>query len=136
MVIATADDLYGQDNTLTILWTPSHEEVEGNEQADGEARLAAEVGRERAEPDYLREASLSHLLRETTEARSRVTSTRIRDHVGRRHRYSPPPGGRIRRGFARVRKELAGRFYQMLSGHAATAEHLVRIGQATSDRRW
>ena len=39
-------------------------------------------------------------------------------------------------GLARVRKELAGRFYQLLSGHAAAAEHLRRVGQAPSDRCW
>ena len=33
-------------------------------------------------------------------------------------------------------KELAGRFYQLLSGHAATAPHLLRIGQAPNDRCW
>lgn len=27
-------------------------------------------------------------------------------------------------------------FYQLLSGHAATAEHLVRVGQAASDKCW
>ena len=31
---------------------------------------------------------------------------------------------------------MAGRFYQLLSGHAATAEHLVRIDQAATDRCW
>ena len=58
---------------------------------------------------------------------------RIREHVGRRHRYRPPPGGRMRRELGRVRKELAGRFYQLLSGHATTAPHLQRFGQAPSE---
>ena len=40
----------------------------------------------------------------------------------------------MKRDLNRTRKELAGRFYQLLSGHAATAEHLVRIGQAENDR--
>ena len=35
-----------------------------------------------------------------------------------------------------VRKECAGRFYQLLSGHAATAPHLKRIGQVRSSRCW
>ena len=38
---------------LTIRWTPSHEGVEGSEQADGMARRAAEGEGERAERDYL-----------------------------------------------------------------------------------
>ena len=74
-------------------------------------------------------------MRKTTEARSHATSTWIRDHAKRKHRYRPP-GGRLRKGLARVRKELTGRFYQLLSGHAATAEHLARIGQAPSNRCW
>ena len=42
----------------------------------------------------------------------------------------------MRKALARARKELAGRFYQLLSGHAAVADHLVRVGQATEDRCW
>ena len=41
-VIATVDDLYDRGNTLTVRWTPSHEGVEGNEQAGEAARHAAE----------------------------------------------------------------------------------------------
>ena len=52
--------------------------------------------------------------------------------MGQRRRYRPPPGGKMRKGLARVRKELAGYFFQLLSGHAATAEHFTRIGQAAS----
>ena len=39
----------------------------------------------------------------------------------------------MRKDLNRAPKELAGRFYQLLSGHAATAEHLVRVGQARSE---
>ena len=42
----------------------------------------------------------------------------------------------MRRELGGVRKELAGRYYQLLSGHAATAPHLQRFGQAPSDRCW
>lgn len=48
----------------------------------------------------------------------------------------PSTRGKLRKGLARVRKGLAGRFHQLLSGHAATAEHLGRVGQASSDRCW
>ena len=59
-VIATVDGLVDRGNTLTIRWTPAHKGVEGNEQADEAAKAAAEGRRERAEPAYLLEASLSH----------------------------------------------------------------------------
>ena len=39
----------------------------------------------------------------------------------------------MRKELGRCPKELAGRFYQLLSGHAAVAEHLVRVGQADMD---
>lgn len=37
---------------------------------------------------------------------------------------------------AKTKKELAGRFYQLLSGHAAMTEHLRRVGQPPTDRCW
>ena len=37
------------------------------------------------------------------------------------------------KALTRTRKELAGQYYQLLSGHAATAKHLLRVGQASSD---
>ena len=42
----------------------------------------------------------------------------------------------MRRELRGVRKERAGRFYQLLSGHAATAPHLRRIGQISTDSCW
>ena len=42
----------------------------------------------------------------------------------------------MRKELGKVRKELAGRFYQPLSGHAATAPHLQRFGQSPSNRCW
>ena len=38
----------------------------------------------------------------------------------------------MRNALNRTRKEVASRYYQLLSGHAAVAEHLVRVGQATN----
>lgn len=72
--------------------------------------------------------------RKTTETWSKATRERIRDHVGKRHRCLPPPGSRLHKSLGRVRKELASCFYQSLSGHTATGEHLVGVGQAL-DRR-
>ena len=115
-------------------WTPSHEGIEGNEQADEGAKLGADERGERASPPYVGEASLAHLKRVTTEARSKATAEWIHNRSGRHRRYRPPKGGKMRKELNRTRKELAGRFYQLLSGHAATAEYLVRIGQADSDR--
>ena len=42
----------------------------------------------------------------------------------------------MRQELRAVRKELASCYYQLLSGHAATAPHLKRVGQASSDECW
>ena len=134
--ITAAQELRARGNDITIRWTPSHRGVVGNERADTLAREAAAGELRQATPDYLREASLAHLTRKITEARSLETSSWIRTNVKRRHRYRPPPGGKIRQELRATGKEVAGRYYQLLSGHAATAPHLRRIGQATSDECW
>ena len=129
-------ELSSRGNSISVRWTPAHQGVEGNEQADAWAKRAA--GREEglADPAFLREASLSYLTWVSTEARFIGTGEWVRGHVKRRHRYRPPPGGKMRKELGGVRKELAGRFYQLLSGHAATAPHLQRFGQSPSDRCW
>ena len=131
--IAIAKEITERGNTLILRWTPSHEGVIGNEQADQGAKAAAEGERDTADHDYLKQASLSHLTRITTEARTNATSEWIRNHSGRHRRYRPPRGGKMRKDLNRAPKEQASRFYQLLSGHAATAEHLVRVGQARSE---
>lgn len=50
--------------------------------------------------------------------------------------HIPPPGGELQKGLGMVGKELAGRLYQLISGHAATAEHLHRIGRAPGVEYW
>ena len=131
--IATAEAIAMRENVITIRWTPSHAGIPGNERADRMAKRAAEGREGEVASDYLMEASLSHLTRVTTEARASATATWIRDHCGRRRRYRPPKGGKMRKELGRCPKELAGRFYQLMSGHAAVAEHLVRVGQADND---
>ena len=119
-------ELRQRGNSITVRWTPAHVGVEGNEYADALAKRAAEG---RADPEYLGETSLSHLTRKTTKARSEAAGEWIWSHVRKECRYRPPPRGKLRKGVCRVREELAGCFYQLLSGNAATATHLRRVGQ-------
>ena len=58
--------------------------------------------------------------RSATEARSRASAEWIASHVRPERRYRPPPGRGLRRQHLRsTKKELAGRCYPFLSGHAA-----------------
>ena len=135
-VVDFSCELHQRGNSITIRWAPSREGVEGNEQADTLAKRAAEGKGNRASPKYLREASLSHLTRKSTEARTKAAGDWIQDHVCRERRYRPTPRGKLRKGLGKVRKELAGRFYQLLSGHAAIGPHLKRVSQARCDKCW
>ena len=120
-VVSFSCEIRSRGNDINIRWTPAHQGVDGNEQADAWARRAEEGVEGRADPVYLREASLSHLTRISAERRATDTGQWISSHVKRKHRYRPPPGGKMRRELGKVRKELAGRFYQLLSGHVAVA---------------
>ena len=106
--------VFARDNEVTIRWVPAHHRVLSNEKPDEFARAAA--GRtapcsDDEVPDELRrEASLSHMSRSATEARSRTSAERISSHIGAERRYRLPPGRGLRRKHLRgTRKELAGR---------------------------
>ena len=79
----------------------------------------------------IRETSFAHMARMATEV-----SKWIVDHVDRRRRYSPPKGQKLRKELRHERKALAGRYYQLLSGHAATGDYLCKIHKLPSDRCW
>ena len=130
-----------KDNAVTIRWVPAHAGVQGNEVADRYAKAAAGRSAPCADgdtPDELRwESSLSYMTGAATEARSQATTTWVSERIGAR-RYRPPPGRGLRRQHLRgTIKELAGRFYQFLSGHAATGSYLHdKIHRIDSDRCW
>ena len=119
---------------------PAHRGGTGNEKADELAKAAAEGTEptDEAEDDYRWETSLSHMSRVATEARSRMTAEWIRSHIGPERRYRPPSGRGLRRKqLRRVRKSVAGRYYQLLSSHAAIDPYLRdKVKGSDSDRCW
>ena len=111
--------------SVTTRWTPAYKGVEGNEVADSYAKWAAESHHDPVERTYLQEASLAHFVRKTTEARSQCTREWIRSHVKSGWRHSPPMSGRILQDLRKERKEIAIRYFQLLSGHAVIGPHLA-----------
>ena len=124
-IVELATRLVGRGNEVLILWAPTHVGVEGNEVAGGMAKEAA-AGQIYGVPDQVRwQASLPHLSRRATERRSEDTSRWTVDHVRPEWRYIPPGGPGFRRRVMRgVRKPVVQRYYQLLSGHAATGAFL------------
>ena len=133
-IIETSTRLIGRGNEVLILWVPAHAGVAGNEVVDGMAgnevvdgmAKEAAAGQVYGVPDQVSwQASLPHLSRRATERRSEDTSRWIRDHVRPERRYVPPGGtGFRKRAMRRVHKSVAQRYYQLLSGHAATGSFL------------
>ena len=106
------------DNSVTIRWVLAHSGAIGNEVADRYAKSAA-TGEEPVEaiPEgYAAEASLSHMTRVATEARSKETAEWITADVQPERRYRPPPGRGLRRPpLRRAKKTLAGCYYSTSS---------------------
>ena len=84
---------------VTIRWTPAQRGIESNEVADQYAKWAAGSPHDRVDREYLRGASLAHLTRKTTEARTQRTREWIRNHVSGSRRHRPPLEGKISKGF-------------------------------------
>ena len=71
-------------------------------------------------PDKYRwEASLLYMTGTATEAGTRAVAQWIASQVRPGRRYRPPTGRGDENTSAAARKSLAGRYYQLLSGHAA-----------------
>ena len=129
--------LASQGNTLTLIWAPSHSGIENNEVADDWAKMAAESPPVAIPRDYLRETSFTHTTRRATEARSEGMAKWIGDHVKSKHCYTPPKGPKLRKELRHERKTLAGRYYQLTSGHAATGGYLCnKVHKLPPNKCW
>ena len=105
--------------------------------ADLYAKGAAENELYAVDRAYMRETSFAYVTRLTTKARNGGTSSWIANHIRRRSGYRPPKVGRLRQELRHERNALAGRYYQLLSGHAATGAFLCnRLNKIPSDRCW
>ena len=128
-----------RDNEVSIWWAPAHRGALGNEKADEYAKAVAEGNRpgDAVPNDYRWETSLSHMARVVAEARSRMTAQWTADRIGDpRREYRLPPGRGLRgKLLRRTPKSVAGRYYQLLTEHAAIGPYLKdKNGKADSDR--
>jgi hypothetical protein len=136
--IEVCDRVLSRDNEVTIRWVPAHSKVAGNEQADKYAkatarRLAPHNDGDDVPDELLTEASHSHMSRSAT----RASAERVTSHVRPERRYRPPPGSGLRRQHLRnTKKDLAGRYYQFLSGHGAFGSYLKKMSKVDTDRCW
>ena len=110
----------------------------GDEKADdyAAARRAAPCSCDDVSEALLKEASLSHMSRSATEARSRASSEQVSSHVRKSagtgpFRERPPSPAQAQQ------KEFAGRYYQFLSGHESLGSYLKdKLNKVDSDRCW
>ena len=119
--IAFSTRVIANNSSVTIRWVPTPSGATVNEVADQYAKGAA-TGEEPVEviPEgYAAETSLSHMTRVATKSRSRQTTEWIMAHERPERQYRPPLWRGLRRPpLRRAKKTLAGRYYQLLSGHA------------------
>jgi hypothetical protein len=113
------------DITIEIRWCPAHEGVEGNEQADKWAKLAAdEPDTPGVEwPEEARPRSLANIRREISEKKW----AEARQWAGGRtskKKYKMPKSQKPNGTVAGSTKRLAARFYQLKTGHCLTGEYL------------
>ena len=109
--------ILARDNDVTIQWVPAHSEATSNEV--GEYARSAATGDatviERIPEGYIKETSLPHMTRVATEAGFCEAAEWISGHA----MVQAPLGTRLPPAPTQ-KKALASRYYQLLSGYAAT----------------
>ena len=99
-------------------------------------KAAAERASDSVGRQLLCQTSLSHLARAATEARTQGIKDWISSHAGGSRRYWPPKGSGIRPSLQKERKEVTGRYFQLLSGHELIGSYLERTRTISSSAFW
>lgn len=120
---------------LTVKWIPSHEEVEGNEEADRQAKLAAQGN---SSPDALLPAQLRKTLPYSKSAVLMTKTKQIKQQAAAVLRASKQwnhirtidptlPSKRFKKIVDKLSRTQATLYIQLRTGHAPLNKHLYNI---------
>jgi ribonuclease HI len=129
---AIARDLQAQGRELTIQWVPGHAGIEGNEKADQVAKEAAT--KPGSIPGGLSLAFTRRACTEIVKARKQgwLTQALAKRSLQNQRAYRPHKGWKLDPAASRAPKQVASRYYQLKSGHAAIGAHLHQIQRQES----
>jgi ribonuclease HI len=138
-IIGWSNSILARDNTITLRWVPGHKGVMGNEVADEYAKRGAHdsAAGTRFSKKHQKVASKAFLKRSAADIKRAHTKEWIKSRTSQRRVYILPKKTGFRVQLRNVKKEVASRYYQFLTGHALTAPYLKeKLKKQDSDECW
>jgi hypothetical protein len=129
-----------QDVDLLIRWIPGHIDIEGNEEADKEAKTAAKHG---SSPNQKLPSQLRKTLSRSKSAVRQAYHAKLKHAATKEWQKSPrhermkridpaPPSDKFSKQTSEMLRKHASLLFQLRSGHIPLNKHLHRIQKADS----
>jgi hypothetical protein len=129
-----------QDMDLLIRWTPGHIDIEGNEEADKEAKAAAKHG---SSPNQKLPSQLRKTLPRSKSAVQQAFHAKLKRAAAKVWQKSPRyermkridaalPSDKFSKQTSKMLRKHASLLFQLRSGHVPLNKHLHRIQKADS----